>query len=641
MNSSTKLRILLAWEAVVFAVGLLVCCGVVSENGQWYSASASYRAQTDALLQGRLALGRNPGDLAFDLCWSEGGMHQVWGLGIPLWRLPFEALARSIGAEAFPDMLALAVAMGLAIWAVMWTLCKDNSFECRFTGRSLATLSRLAGATVLLVLFPPFVNLLQTHFTVYEEAIAYEYLLGLGLLAALIGLAQRPSSGKYYLLCALAGLGGLERPTLVFHGIAAVLAGTIAVWMKQRNKVETNGKYIDGQKWRARMQGVIVGVGLFVLGGGLLFATNRARFGDGFEFGHKLNVQTLYGSLYATRFDHPFQKEPLLSAAGELCGLLFMSPKFNGGDDYQQAFFVGQSSTVRWRTVYLTTYDLSFLVWLLFGLGVGIATWWKLFHKTKRETNDFKENKNEHVIIAILALYGALASGLLLTFYLRNSVLSSRYLLDLMPSFAALMLAAWLAWGCYWLNREAGRWMLPLSAVGLAGWLVWEISHGTSADATPRPLTWQEVKRRQPRSTHKVTLPDKGAYDSPAACEQTGIPFNGTGWEKETGRVKPCVILFVNAPENLELEIAPEINPAYLGLPEDFRAKVGLEFLERESVRRTDTGWIIRFHGPQQRRYQSGIQPVFLATVSNRHLADKDTPWRLLKVRWKDLHNGQ
>ena len=43
-------------------------------------------------------------------------------------------------------------------------------------------------------------------------------------------------------------------------------------------------------------------------------------------------------------------------------------------------------------------------------------------------------------LVKTLALYGAVASALLLGFYLRSPVISSRYLLDLMPSFAALML---------------------------------------------------------------------------------------------------------------------------------------------------------------------------------------------------------
>ena len=46
-------------------------------------------------------------------------MQQVWGLGVPCWRLPFEALAKLFGQPAFPDRLAFAAAWALMIYLVM------------------------------------------------------------------------------------------------------------------------------------------------------------------------------------------------------------------------------------------------------------------------------------------------------------------------------------------------------------------------------------------------------------------------------------------------------------------------------------------------------------------------------------------
>jgi hypothetical protein len=93
-----------------------------------------------------------------------------------------------------------------------------------------------------------------------------------------------------------------------------------------------------------------------------LWGTNLLRFGDGFEFGHRLNLQegSLLGSIYATRFDYPFQAEPLWRAGRELLGALFASPKWNGSAWYATEIFAGQSPMVRWREFYFTTYDWSY-----------------------------------------------------------------------------------------------------------------------------------------------------------------------------------------------------------------------------------------------------------------------------------------
>src|ERR1041385_2270998 len=92
--------------AALVSFGLLVFCDVLPPN---YSAGLPLRAQTDALLRGEFALSRNPADLTlvpWDLCWSQGGVQQVWGLGIPFWRLPWEGLAKLAGLQMFPDRIA-------------------------------------------------------------------------------------------------------------------------------------------------------------------------------------------------------------------------------------------------------------------------------------------------------------------------------------------------------------------------------------------------------------------------------------------------------------------------------------------------------------------------------------------------------
>ena len=68
--------------------------------------------------------------------------------------------------------------------------------------------------------------------------------------------------------------------------------------------------------------------------------------------------------------------------------------------------------------------------------------------------------------------------------------------------------------------------------------------------------------------------------------------------------------------------------------PEVIRAKIGLEYLERESITKTDAGWKIRFKGPQRKVYQSGYQVAFLALIAKEDLPYMNTPWLLRSVRW-------
>jgi len=48
-------------------------------------------------------------------------VQQVWGLGVPCWRLLFEAPARVLGQPAFPDRIALVFAMFLLTYAILRT----------------------------------------------------------------------------------------------------------------------------------------------------------------------------------------------------------------------------------------------------------------------------------------------------------------------------------------------------------------------------------------------------------------------------------------------------------------------------------------------------------------------------------------
>ena len=91
------------YGAFAFAAVLLYATGLVPQWGLWYGPSPYYREQTEALLRGSLALHSTATAMTSDLAWHNGGVQQVWGLGVPVWRLPFELLAKLAGQRAFPD----------------------------------------------------------------------------------------------------------------------------------------------------------------------------------------------------------------------------------------------------------------------------------------------------------------------------------------------------------------------------------------------------------------------------------------------------------------------------------------------------------------------------------------------------------
>ena len=69
---------------MIYALILSIYTGWFYKWEHWYSASLEYRFQTDALFKGNLAVSDRIDDLKFDHTWSEQGVHQVWGLGIPI-----------------------------------------------------------------------------------------------------------------------------------------------------------------------------------------------------------------------------------------------------------------------------------------------------------------------------------------------------------------------------------------------------------------------------------------------------------------------------------------------------------------------------------------------------------------------------
>jgi hypothetical protein len=598
--------------SAILSVAFLVGTGLVPQWGRWYSDNLAYRFQTDALLHGALAIDTTPcgGRLQWDMLWSEQAVHQVWGLGVPIWRFPFELIAHLVGFRHFPDRFAFAAALAIVSYAVLrapiWIATGSSTFQHAF----LYT----AAGLVLLVFFPPFTALCRTRFNVYEEAEAYAFLAGILLLVMLVIFHSRPVFRCYIALALYSGLLALVRPTLIFYsGAAFGLAVLIAAQLG----------------WRRR--DVLLGIALFCAGGGLLFLTNLVRFGSGFEFGHSLNLNNIDVMRFASRFGSPFQKEPVLSAARELFSSLFtQSGHLNGYAWYEQNFFHGQSPTIRWREFYFETYGFSYLVMIA-------ATWiWlvtRLLHRVK--TRYWKN----FTLWEIAALWSILSSIPMAAFYLRFPFMTSRYLLDFGPSFAVAIVVfvnvVVPALAPERLrNRSYFSVLLPASVIFWCGFKAFTASIHPAFNG-PSTLTRAELQERlpEPNTNSYKHLPRE--YTLGSELDSYGIPFNCAGWNTQEGNTKAAVAIFVENPGQLEIELAPASG---ITIPASqyskIRAKVGLEPLRLITVREKGNGATIIFDAPTRRRNRLGLQVVFLGFVTGKQLDQSDSPFRLLRVKW-------
>jgi hypothetical protein len=636
--SRLRLNLLFAWQSLVYAIGVLLGTGIISEWGRWYSSNPHYRRQVDALLRGELALSHNPVETVHDLTWSCGGVHQVWGLGVPLWRLPFEALARWVGLPAFPDHFAFGLALALAAFVMLRAFVGGG-----MTGDGAdRTISKARGlmACSLMLPCPVFLSLCSTRFDVYEEAVAYEFVFATGLLAGLVLLWTKPAWSRCWTLCLVAGLGPLIRPTLLFYGVGTLL-GALLVMVSVSSTPRRPG-------WHRLLFACL----LFGLGGVVLFVTNAARFGAGFEFGHKLNVQTLFGSLYVTRFDHPFAHEPIIRAARELFGLLFQVHDLSGGDYYMKSFFPGQSPTVRWREMYFTTFDLTWLPLILLGWGLGLYALWKRGARSPDRGQTARGEPGEAAarplpLSSLVALWSFLPAVILAGFYLRNCVVSARYMTDIAPAFTAALVALVLGWPAKDGPSRHDRLVPAAAAVALLGWQVWQVATLRNSYGSPNGAIWPEVQARHARP---VPSPEPVAdhYSISEPGSHTGgnfrfgrpwgtIPYNGVGWDHGAGLTQPVVIAYVRDAKFIELDLRSVSGTVLTEADLRWvRVKVGLELLKLESAHLLSDGTRrLRFAAPAQASYRAGLQVAYMAFGPPELLEPHVTPYRLVQVRWR------
>jgi hypothetical protein len=597
--------------AALAAVGALsICCstGLIGGWGRWYSHDLTYRRQTEALLRCETPLSRNIADLSWDMAWSEGGVQQVWGLGIPLWRLPFELLARAVGQPAFPDRLALAAAIALSAYVVFASLLPP---ACFITGRqwmrAAVTQPERLIVGLLLIAFPPVLGLCSGPFNVYEEPIVFGYYYAIGLFASTGAFAHRATPTRYILNGILGGVIGFIRPTLFVYGIATVLSD-MSVARRER--------------WSLSRVGIAPA--LLIAGGLALFASNARRFGGGFEFGHRLNA-TGADIMYASRFGASFDQQPYWRRTLELLGALYFVRELNGVDNLQTVVVRWQAPTPRWRHFYSRTFDVSYLV-----ICVG-ATAVLTGRAVYPQSSPPNPPHNIGVLAWILLPLCALSA-----FYVMYYSISSRYMLDFAPAIAAAV-ASLLLFGVERLtsarNAALLRWIL---AASFAVW--WAAEMELTQKVLPQQPPWGQIHVVDAMSAVKQEakmLPPRYLVGSTTTPWSTGLEFNGFGWEEHTGLTGPVVMMFVENLAELRIECRWTSTTQLSQRAIDcIRAKVGLETLTLMSAKTYDGNLELVFDRPNRAAYRRGIQPVFISFVPAEDILAPWSPWRLQRVEW-------
>lgn len=632
MASARRQRLPALGAAVLVSVLLLVAGRQITLDG-WYSAAPAHRAQVDALLDGRLALSDAPEALFHDFAWAEGGVQQVWGLGVPLWQAPFEAAGRIVGLTPFPDRLPLLVWLALMVYVLV------RAFG--FTGAALIT-----------ALLPAIVTVVRGRVGVYEETALYAYGAAMILLGGMLRVGASPSRWRFVLLLGCAGLVGFIRPTAWVYGLATAVIAS-AMWLQHRG--------------RRGLVEIVIG-GVLFLGGGLaLYGTNAARFGNGFEFGHRTNLQSLPGNLYATRFSYPMQRASLPEATLELAASLFDRPEKRArGSFFQRNLHHGVSKKPRWREYYFTTYSWLYLPLLVGGVVLGVLAW-------RRRAGPSVDPQARWLFAwALIALVPLLA------FYVRAPFVSSRYQLDLAPAFAALLVIAWRGIEQRVAARRHGE-LIATGALAVA-WLLAIVTARTaqprSADPVDRETAARSMATITEATKHPRTLPN--AYDlaDPWVATHTdlvpsfdrcsgdtclhgvrtvdseqwtvseykagrfvalhrpppAIYLNLYRWDLETGQMPVATYAFVDAPQFIELEVSTVEGAPPADWAREVRVNVGRTHLRLTGTRPSARGTTLRFEASG---LPDGLQVAFFAFGPDAELAKPKSRYAVHRIQWR------
>jgi hypothetical protein len=500
-----------------------------------FSGDTIYRQQTHALLSGRLALSWSPISLRYDEAWGRG-VQQIWGLGVPILRLPFDAVVRAVGGFGFPDGVTFLIYFALVALLTARALGMPEP-SATATSRARIVWER-ATVLTLLVLFPSFVNLCRTRFEVYEEAIAAAHLWSLLILALLLLLVAQPRTRTLALLGAAAGVASQFRPTIFLYGVVALAIGLHSAW-------------------RARLgrRALALGASLFALGFALQVFLNWWRFLSPFEVGQRLNLSYNPTDQLTKNFDAPYWHESLPRALAELFSSLFLRQEGNGYDFYRAGVLPLQSPALRFREFYFLTLRWWFFP-LMLASWCAVAALWAL---RRRSTTARALLEDPRLTAAALFSFGGFV--LMTAFYVKLPAMTSRYAVDFAAPIAAAMAVSW------WLGFAVVRRLLD----GRRAWAASLVLALLALALVAQPIAtcWfgdiQSKHRLLDAADAAATLPASVHTPPPAPrqyhCGQSPKFFgdlNGFGWNASHNcLVNVSTPFFVAASPCYDLRVGP------------------------------------------------------------------------------------
>lgn len=597
-------RLLVAGAWVALWLGFAWCIGLRSW-GLWYSPSLAHRLQTEALWHGTFALQPTPYGQMADWAWGNGSQH-VWGLGVGLVRLPFEAAAKTVGAFGFPDRITL-----LLIFVVV-SLLSASAFT------TVNAWERFALALPV-VAAPAFVILCRTRLAVYEESVAYAHLWAVAMASMLLRFATRRRDGDLVGACALAGVAPLFRPTLVFDA-AVTVALAVAL------RVASPGP-------RKAWASIVVAGVVFVTGLALVGFVDVRRFGSAFETGQLLNVSYIPTDQAAKLFGYPFRAEPFGRAAAELVSSLVLPARWNFPSWYASGIHPWQSATVRFREIYFT----PFTSWQLAVVAVAWCAVAAAFVAVRRRP---ELRAIVAAPVGIAALWSAAVVASQFLFYLWAPSMTSRYAVDFAAPVgvgtSALLLMLFRATA-----RVAPEATAAQLRAALAGLVALWVGHDVAAAAiapshAAAPLfdaaQVAAALQRPPVEAHPLPT----TYRCGDTPESVGIKFNGSGWTSPGScEVHAATMLFLPPTACVRVHVVAAAAAPPLG-PEQttfVRAKLGLSEMRRVADEPAGDGRALTFCAPADHRVNPyGIELLYLGWTAPETLSPTIRPFRLLDV---------
>jgi len=386
---------------------------LLSKSSNPYSKLLAHRLQADAFLHGKLSLSSHPFALPWDFTWSECGMQQNWGLGIPALMVPFEWIYRVCGWGPAPDRYIMVFYLTLMI------IMLNITFRRIFLGlgfvphQSIGILIRW-GLIAWILFCPAMSNLIQGgqlkgsstyNFTVYYGCM-YSYVL----LSVLWMCILKPQRRIFIILCLASGFAWMIRPSLIVYGVVTAVLAAVGTFQETRSR-------------RLILQGICC----FLLGIMVNLWTNDLRFGSPFEFGGSLQISGNPLPTYLLRFENPFLKEPILSAAKELFGATFFNGLWQTNNYHRERYYE------------FFTFNGSHFIVVLTGFVVLI---YFLFLKFLKRSFYFSEDRRVCFRALCFSLsWGGISCGLFFISYTHFIAFASRYAADFTAAIHAILVS--------------------------------------------------------------------------------------------------------------------------------------------------------------------------------------------------------